>query len=285
MDLEIQIEGKYETYTLEHYLDSKKRVLFGVGNDSGKRVAAKQYKLGSKLSHLYHREKAIALILQEGHPNVMPVEEFIDADSGRYILFPYVQGETLCTINSCLSPLAVPQVVPIMDGIFAGLIFVHDQDVIHRDIKAANVFIKGDEEIDGAVPEVREFTSVIFDFDCGTYPVFFEDISKIVGTREYIAPEIWNEKNASESTDQYSLGILLYELFADERPFMHDPDFADRKEQYRAFHTRVRPQDPRKKGADISDKLAAVVMKSIEKRPENRYTSIRHFRDAFMGAV
>ncbi|MCA9691752.1 MAG: alpha/beta fold hydrolase [Myxococcales bacterium] len=152
------------------------------------------------------------------HPNVVAVYRVGEVEGSPYIAYEYVNGESLATIER---PLPWARVLDIALGLARGLAAAHRHGVLHRDIKPANVVLAKTGEpklIDFGIAKLRRrgrggdpaqsYTGLELAF---TDPA-------LVGTPLYMAPELWQGRPASESTDLYALGLVLHELLAGGPP-------------------------------------------------------------------
>lgn len=139
------------------------------------------------------------------HPNLIGVYDFGDLDGMLYIVMEYVNGKSLyhSAYNLAVDP---PQAAGIVKGICDGLAHAHENGVIHRDIKPANILLTHKAE-----PKIGDFgLARRADAD---HP------GLIMGTPGYTAPEIYDDpEHASQKTDIYAVGVILYELLTGHRP-------------------------------------------------------------------
>ena len=166
--------------------------------------------------------------LQVTHPNVCRVYEMHTAqtDSGDvdFLTMEYLEGETLAARLSQAPRrwLETKEGTELARQICAGLQAIHSQGVIHRDLKSSNVMLTVDH---AGLPR-----AVIMDFGIAQTPDVF--LSEERGTPDYLAPEIWKAQPATEQSDIYALGVLLYEMACGRRPWKEDTGWNER------LHTR-----------------------------------------------
>jgi len=145
------------------------------------------------------------------HPNIVPVYDYGETDGVPYLVMEYLPGDTLK--QKMDEPIDWRQAVRWLMPVADALGYAHAHGVIHRDVKPANILFdnKGD--------------PVLMDF--GIAKVLETDEATLtgtgfgVGTPEYMAPEQWQGK-PSESSDQYALGVVLYEMLTGQKPYSAD---------------------------------------------------------------
>ena len=195
-------------------------------------------------------------VAQVSHPNVVAV---IDAgeDSGRpYIVFEYVDGETLKQRIDRLGRLPLDEAAAYSIEVGRGLAAAHARRLVHRDVKPQNVLIDS------------EGRAKVTDF--GIARELEQDgltkTGRVLGTTDYVAPEQAMGKGVDARSDIYSLGILLYEMLTGEVPFQ-----ADNLVGVAMKHVNEKMPDVQKERRDVSSALAAVVERATEKKPDKRY--------------
>jgi len=195
-------------------------------------------------------------VAQVSHPNVVAV---IDAgeDGGRpYIVFEYVDGETLKQRIDRLGRLPLDEAAAYAIEIGRGLAAAHARRLVHRDVKPQNVLIDS------------EGRAKVTDF--GIARELEQDgltkTGRVLGTTDYVSPEQAMGKGVDARSDIYSLGILLYEMLVGEVPFQ-----ADNLVGVAMKHVNERMPDVQKQRKDVSSALAAVIERATEKKPDKRY--------------
>ncbi len=196
-------------------------------------------------------------VAQVSHPNVVAV---IDAgeDGGRpYIVFEYVDGETLkARIDRHDHGLPLDEAAAYGIEVGRGLGAAHARRLVHRDVKPQNVLIDSDGRA-----KVTDF---------GIARELEQDgltkTGRVLGTTDYVSPEQAVGQPVDARSDIYSLGILLYEMLTGEVPFK-----ADNLVGVAMKHVNERVPDVQKRRRDVSSALAAVVERATEKKPDKRY--------------
>ncbi|MEA2198715.1 MAG: eukaryotic-like serine/threonine-protein kinase [Solirubrobacteraceae bacterium] len=195
-------------------------------------------------------------VAQLNHPHVVGV---IDAgeDAGRpYIVFEYVEGETLKERIRRHGRLEISEAIAYAIEIARALGGAHARHIVHRDVKPQNVLI--DEEGSAKVT------------DFGIARTLEEDgltaDGRVLGTTDYVAPEQALGHEVTGQSDLYSLGIVLYEMLTGEVPFKGENQVAVAMK-----HVRDALPDIQAKRPEVSAALAAVLDRATAKRAEDRY--------------
>ena len=205
-------------------------------------------------------ERAASAIIHEGrllarvrHPNVVTIygAEQIADQIGLWMEF--VRGHTLEQILDQRKAVSAAEAVDIGLELCRAVSAVHGAGLLHRDIKAHNVMRAEDGRI------------VLMDF--GTGRELEDDASSdLAGTPLYLAPEVLQGQRATVRSDIYSLGVLLYHLVAGSYPVQARTVREVRRAHERGERTAVQTARP-----DVPPKLARVIERAIDRRPERRY--------------
>jgi eukaryotic-like serine/threonine-protein kinase len=199
-------------------------------------------------------------VAQLSHPNIVAV---IDAgeDGGRpYIVFEYVQGETLKDRIERMGRLPLDEAVAYAIEVGRGLAAAHARMLVHRDVKPQNVLID---------PEGR---AKVTDFGIARSLETDDGLTKtgrVLGTTDYVAPEQAMGKEIDARSDVYSLGVLLFEMLTGELPFE-----ADTLVGVAMKHVNEGMPDVQRRRPDASSLLAAVVERATRKEPKKRYSDM-----------
>jgi tetratricopeptide (TPR) repeat protein/predicted Ser/Thr protein kinase len=208
--------------------------------DLNRRVALKILKEGN-LERL-RREAAAAAKLR--HPNVVAIHEV----GPEFIAMELVPGRTLA---EALPGLEQKERIRILHAIAGAVAYAHTQGVIHRDLKPSNVIVEP-----GGRPVLTDFG--LAKIEGG------EDLTRtgaVAGTPHSMAPEqVRGElKRIGPPTDVWALGVLLYEMIADRKPFQGETALA--------IYEKITRDDPPR----IAGDLGTIAAKALEKDPERRY--------------
>jgi len=193
-----------------------------------------------------------------GHPNVVPIH-FIGQEGGHHFFaMRFIEGESLAQRLQRKRRLPVLEALEIIEQCLAGLAAAHDEGVIHRDVKPANVLI---EEETGRV--------VLVDF--GLVRMLGKSTrmtatGTIMGTADYIAPEQARGQAIDGRTDLYSLGVVFYQLLAGRLPFQADTPTAMIFQ-----HAYEAPFELAEAAPGTPQPVLDLVARLLEKKPEDRY--------------
>ena len=211
------------------------------------------------------RKEALALS-KLNHPNIATVHDFDTQDGVDFLVMEYVRGTTL---SERVSKGALPEkeIARLGGQVADALEEAHEQGIIHRDLKPGNVMVtpKGQAKVldFGIAKLMRAGGETTVD---GTAT----ETHGAPGTLPYMAPEQLLGEAVDARTDVYALGALLYQTATGERPFQGD--LAARLMNAILHET---PQTPRARNARVSPELERIILKCLEKEPENRYQSAR----------
>src|SRR2546427_218446 len=194
------------------------------------------------------------------HPNIVVVFDAGEEDGLYYITMELVEGKSLQTLLDGGHAFPLPRTLRIMDQTCSALQFAHERNVIHRDIKPANLMLTADDTV-----KVTDFgTAKILQF--GTV----QQTAHVMGTPSYMSPEQVKGRAVDGRSDIFSLGVMLYEMVTGEKPF---PGQNITTVIYKIVNEE--PVPPRQINPSIHAGISAVVMRALEKEPDQRYQSCR----------
>lgn len=210
----------------------------------------------------FHREAIAAAKLE--HPNIVQVHDIGDENECYYIVMSYVEGKTLQEIlDERKEPMDPMEAARIAGDIAKGLKAAHEQGIVHRDIKPSNIMLSEKGEV-----KIMDF-GLAFDADSGTQ---LTRAGAIMGTPHFISPEQADGKRADERSDLYSLGVVFYYMATGVKPFTGESTMAI---LYK--HLNQMPEPPSKVNPKIPSHMAAMIVKLLAKKPENRYQCSEEF--------
>jgi eukaryotic-like serine/threonine-protein kinase len=213
----------------------------------------------------FRREaRAIARL---NHPNIVTVIDRGEFGKRQFIVFEHIPGENLKEVVEREGQLPVAQALALTHQIARGLAFAHQHGVVHRDVKPQNVLLD-----ESGTAKVTDF-GIARSLDPG------EELTQtgtLLGTSDYIAPEQASGEPIDARSDQYSLGVLLYELLTGEVPYPADSFMA-----VAMRHLRDPVPSVRERRRDVPDRVDKIVARAMAKRPADRFPST----EAMMGAI
>ena len=192
------------------------------------------------------------------HPNVCTIHDIQEHEGQLFIVMEYVEGKTLKDKKDSLSE---KQILEIGIQVAEGLAAAHEKGIVHRDIKPDNIMIRKD-----GIVQIMDF---------GLAKLYSsKDISRLtkagttLGTIGYMSPEQIQGQDVDHRTDIFSLGVVLYELFAGQSPFkgMHEAALV-----YEIVNTDVPPISEVK--PEIDTELDRLILECLEKDPMDRCQS------------
>jgi serine/threonine-protein kinase len=209
-------------------------------------------------------------VAQLSHPNVVAVIDAGEDGGYPYIVFEYVQGETLKQRIDRLGRLPVDEAAAYGIEIGRGLAAAHGRRLVHRDVKPQNVLI--DPEGRAKVTDFGIARSLESDGLTKT--------GRVLGTTDYVSPEQAMGQEVDDRTDIYSLGVLLYEMLTGEPPFQ-----AETLVGVAMKHVNEQMPDVQKRRPEVSAALAAVIERATAKEPKKRYSDMAAFLADLEGAL
>jgi Protein kinase domain/WD40-like Beta Propeller Repeat len=239
----------------------------------GRRVALKL--LSGELSddaqfrERFVRESRLAASLE--HPNIVPIHAAGESDGFLFLAMRFIEGRDLRALIAEDGPLPVHRATRIVMQMASALDAAHARGLVHRDVKPANVLVS---QVDG------EDHCYLTDFGLAKQASSLSGLTvtgHIMGTVDYLAPEVIAGMPADAWSDQYSLGCVLYECLTTRPPFQRASDAA-------TLWAHMQGDAPRLElGEDFGayDSAAGV---ALSKDPARRYPTCGAFAEALRGA-
>src|SRR5437764_14934157 len=213
--------------------------------------------MGEGMVERFKREARTAAALS--HPHIIPIYAVKESERILYFVIKYVQGRPLDAIIQEVGPLPIQMVQTILAQVVDALGYAHRHGVIHRDVKSANSML----DEDG--------WAVVTDFGIAKV-VQAEGLTMTgvtVGTPTYMSPEQCDMREVTGASDQYSLGVVAYEMLTGQLPFKGDSTMSV---MYAHFNQPPRPVTELR--PDCPPNLGAGVMRMLEKEPSRRWPSM-----------
>ena len=189
------------------------------------------------------------------HPNLVPIIEAGEAEGRPYLAVRYAEGGTLEERLQDDGPLGLEETLRLTDQLAAGLDALHGAGLVHRDIKASNVVFD-------AVGN-----GMLTDFGLARGPAYtvLTRPGQVVGTLDYLAPELVKGERATPASDVYALGCTIYECLTGATPFGQKNLF-----QIGLAHLEEEPPDPTAARPEVGPALGRAVLTALEKDPARR---------------
>jgi serine/threonine protein kinase len=193
------------------------------------------------------------------HPHVIPIYAVRSVSNLHFFVMKYVEGGSLDAVLKTEGRLSISLVTTILAQVASALAYAHRRGVIHRDVKPANIML--DDEgfaivMDFGIAKVRDVTALT---TSGT----------MVGTPYYMSPEQFSDKELDGRSDQYSLGVVAFELLTGRRPFT-----GESIGQILRGHLLDNPPNVRDLRPDCPESLAMAVNRMLCKSPEDRFLTL-----------
>ena len=221
----------------------------------------------------FRRETDAAASLE--HPNIVPVHEYGEQNGIAYLVMAYVAGGTLRDEMEREGQLALPKVVYYLDQLASALDFAHERGVIHRDIKPANILLTP-----GGRLLLTDFGLVKVVGTEQAPRVHLTGIGMPMGTPDYMAPEQVTGDNVDGRADLYALGVVLYQMLTGTTPFQGETPM-----QIAARHLQSPVPSPRTLRIDLPPAAEQVILRTLAKRPADRYDRAQDLANAFRIAL
>lgn len=249
----------------------------------GRRVAIKvlrpEFNRNAELLGRFLNEARAANAIR--HPNIIEILDSGTIENGApYLVLELLEGESVSGRIARLGRLSIPEAVEFAYQTASALGAAHKKRIVHRDLKPDNLFIVPDPS-----DSARERIKVL---DFGIAKLAQQDAGDsvktrtgtLMGTPVYMSPEqCLGTKEVDYHSDIYSLGIIIYEMLCGQTPFI-STGFGELV----TMHLAMQPRPPRDLNPAVTEDLQAVVLKCLEKRPEDRYDSMNELQLALKTA-
>lgn len=217
------------------------------------------------------------------HPNVLDVFDFGRLEDGSfYLAMEFLEGHDLAQEIQGRTVLDPASVVRIAIEISRALGAAHNKGVIHRDLKPENVFLQRTDD-GGQTVKIVDFGIALLRGseapETATRPRRLTKTGVIFGTPEYMAPEQAAGKHPDHRADVYALGVMLYEMFTGSVPFVGETFLGVLAKQ---LNDAPRPMKSANPELRVSPELQGVVLRALEKNPEERYQSMAELGRALL---
>ena len=199
------------------------------------------------------------------HPNIVTIYDVGKTETFAYMAMEFINGCELKDLLKAGTALPVDIALDIVAQAADGLAFAHSREIIHRDVKPANIMLLETE--DGLVAKIT-------DFGIARMPASAVKTmtGMVMGSPRYMSPEQVVGRNLSARSDIFSLGVVLYEALTGTAPFEADSISSI---MYQTVHEIERP--PSNVNPDLEPELDAIVAQALAKSPDDRFESMKAF--------
>jgi len=245
--------GLGEVYEVRHAISQRAEAM---------KVLLPDQRAGAEIGERFRRE--IQMLGALSHSHIASLHNAFYHDGQLIMVMELVSGETLRS-KSVRTVLSVSQVLRYARQILSALEYAHRRGVVHRDIKPSNIMITTEDDV-----KLLDFGIAISDRSADlTAPGF------VVGSISYMSPEQISGDKATVRSDIYAVGVTLYEVLTGNLPVGGTSNFAIMR-----AHLTEQPLAPVELNPRLPAPLSSAILKALEKKPEDRFTSAQEFLSA-----
>lgn len=205
----------------------------------------------------FKREQEIGQLLD--HPGIVKTYDG-EERSRLYMVIEWVEGRLLRSLLNEQAPLPVERAEVILLGICDALDYMHKHGIVHRDLKPENVMVDDRDRI-----KLIDFGIAMKE---DARRLTFVNMSSMLGTPDYIAPEQVQGKRGDQRSDIYALGVMAYEMLTGQVPFSGPNPLA-------VMNARLinNPAPPRTVNPEIPAEIEEIIFRALERDPRHRYAT------------
>jgi len=222
----------------------------------GRKVAIKSVRAHASAETIERLHQEARVVIQFSHPNIVTLYDALEHEGAHYLVLEYVDGETLQLLLRRERKLEPGRAARIAMQIADALAYAHAKQVIHRDVKPANVMIAAGD------------TARIMDFGIAVSIGEAETVEALQGTPLYMSPERLLHSQVNEGADVFSLGMVLYEMLAGRTAVTGSSIF---EVMHKIANEPFEP--PSRFAPGVDERLDHLVLRAISKKPEERQAS------------
>jgi len=213
-------------------------------------------------------QREVRAVARLNHGNVVQVYDFGQEGELAYIVMEFIKGKELKDYFDRNERLDLATIYRLMTELLAALDFAHEANIIHRDVKPANVMIDANGHA-----KLTDFGVARFTEPEGGDQMERTRVGTIIGTPSYMSPEQIQGQPLDRRTDVFSAGVILYQLLTFKKPF---------EGTQWALQKKIIEDDPvlPSQLVEIPVELDRIVARALAKQPDRRYQSAREFADA-----
>lgn len=246
-------------------------VVFRAVDPDGRTVALKILKQELSGDDAYERRfrREARVAAEVRHPRLVRVLEDGVAGGRHYLAAEYVPGGSLEQRLHERDRLSIPDTLRVVADAGAGLDALHRAGLVHRDVKPSNILVDPDGRL------------LLADFGLARGPAYtvLTRAGALLGTPDYLAPELVHGDVATPASDVYALGCVAYECLTGAPPF-----HSDNVLETIAGHVDAEPPDPRPEREDVPPAFATVLLLALAKDPDERPGTARSYAQLLAAA-
>jgi serine/threonine protein kinase len=214
-------------------------------------------------------ERELSVLLQFDHENIVPVLDYGQFGDTAYIVMPYYRAGTLedRLKRGSLTPREGARLI---GQVSSALAHAHQAGIVHRDVKPSNILLDDDGN------------ALLTDFGLAHLVDASLSLtgSAVIGTPAYMSPEQCRGETVDERSDQYSLGVILYQICTGQLPYHADTPLAV------VMQHAVEPlPPPREINTNLPEEVAEVLLRALSKDPQARFSKVAELNTAFQAAL
>ncbi|RAK23324.1 serine/threonine-protein kinase [Anoxybacillus vitaminiphilus] len=216
----------------------------------------------------FRREAQAATSLN--HENIVSIYDVGEDEGIYYIVMEYVRGMTLKQYIQQHAPLSVPKALNIMAQLTSAISHAHQNRIVHRDIKPQNILIN-----ENGIVKVTDFGIAI-----ALSSTTITQTNSVLGSVHYLSPEQARGGIATEKSDIYSLGIVMFELLTGRLPFSGESAVS-----IVLKHLQTETPSPKAWNPSIPQSVENIILKATAKDPFHRYQSVEEMEEDIRTAL
>ncbi|HUW49933.1 MAG TPA: HDOD domain-containing protein [Sulfuricella sp.] len=222
------------------------------------------------LAEMADRQDEVQALIRESrtvsqlrHPNIVPIFEAGEYAGDPYLVFEYIEGQSLADLLRKKKALPASEALDIIGPVLNAIAHAHRNGIIHRDLKPSNILIP------------RNGQPMVMDFGIAEHVDDPGEKSALMGTPAYMAPEYINSGAISEKSDIFAAGLILYEMIVGHKAVRGD-DIHEAMQRIASSPITL----PADGDVLIDEKLADIILKALAFNPLDRYASAEEMGNA-----
>jgi serine/threonine protein kinase len=232
------------------------------------KVMSLSYAMQREFVERFYREAKLAASLE--HPNIVPIYDYGAMEEWQYVVMRLLTGGSLAERVQQMrgKPPSMGEIGALLQQLASALDYAHSKNIVHRDIKSNNIMFDA------------HGTAYLVDF--GIAKLIQDNSTRLtadgmtVGTPTHMAPELWSGDDASAASDQYALGVVVYELLTGRVPFDATSPFA-----LMTRHLHETPDTIQKYAPHLSGDFDTILWRAMAKEKSERYPNASTFAREF----